>query len=206
MNLGEALNMKLIFAGVYFAGIIAEIIIRAPYNKQRQKIAKTDQRVSTAEKLLLTLFFVGMFALPAVYAFTPWLDFANYNLSQEMSVMLGISGTVVFIAALWVFWRAHRDLGSNWSPSLEINAEQTLVTQGIYGVVRHPMYASQFLWCIAQALLLQNWIAGLAGIVCFLPLYLMRVPREEQMMLDHFGAQYRDYLARTGRVVPKLRG
>lgn len=196
--------MKLIFAGIYLAGMIVEIVIRAPYNKQRKKIVKTDQRVSAAEKLLLTLFFIGMFALPAVYAFTPWLDFANYNLSQVMSMLVGIVGTVVFIAALWVFWRAHHDLGSNWSPSLEINAEQTLITQGIYAVVRHPMYSSQFLWSIAQALLLQNWIAGVAGVVCFLPLYLIRVPREEQMMLDHFGDAYRDYMARTGRVLPKL--
>jgi protein-S-isoprenylcysteine O-methyltransferase Ste14 len=198
--------MKLIFVLVYFAGMIAEIVIRAPYNKQRKQIAKTDQRVSTAEKLLLALFFIGMFVLPAVYAFTPWLDFANYNLSQEVSVVLGFIGTVLFIAALWVFWRAHRDLGSNWSPSLEINAEHTLITQGIYGFIRHPMYASQFLWSIAQALLLQNWIAGLAGLLCFLPLYLMRVPREEQMMRDHFGDPYNEYTERTGRIMPKLRG
>lgn len=197
--------MKMILAGIYFAGMIAEIVVRAPYNKRRKKIAKTDQRVSTMEVVVLALFFIGNFVVPAVYAFTPWLDFANYNLPQTLSVVLGIIGAVVLLAAVWVFWRAHRDLGTNWSPTLEINAEQTLVTHGIYGVIRHPMYASQFVWVIAQALLLQNWIAGLAGIVCFLPLYLLRVPREEQMMLDHFGEAYRDYSARTGRVLPNLR-
>ncbi|MCL6613199.1 MAG: hypothetical protein K6U03_01040 [Firmicutes bacterium] len=63
-----------------------------------------------------------------------------------------------------------------------MGAKQQLVTQGIYGTIRHPMYASQLLWGIAQALLLQNWIAGPAGLAAFLPLYLVRVPREERMM------------------------
>jgi protein-S-isoprenylcysteine O-methyltransferase Ste14 len=51
---------------------------------------------------------------------------------------------------------------------------------------------------------LQNWIAGWAGLVSFAPLYLLRVPREEQMMLDEFGGWYRAYMDRTGRVVPRL--
>jgi len=64
------------------------------------------------------------------------------------------------------------------------------------------MYAAFWLWGIAQALLLQNWIAGLANLASFLPMYLLRVPREEQMMLEQFGEEYRLYMNRTGRVIP----
>jgi protein-S-isoprenylcysteine O-methyltransferase Ste14 len=53
-------------------------------------------------------------------------------------------------------------------------------------------------------LLLQNWVAGWAGLALFTPLYVLRVPREEQMMLDRFGAEYRSYMNRTGRIVPQL--
>ena len=67
------------------------------------------------------------------------------------------------------------------------------------------MYASQRLWSIAQVLLLQNWIAGFASLVTFIPLYLWRVPQEEQMMLEHFGHEYRSYVERTGRVIPRMR-
>jgi protein-S-isoprenylcysteine O-methyltransferase Ste14 len=55
-------------------------------------------------------------------------------------------------------------------------------------------------------LLLQNWIAGWASLVLFLPVYLLRVPREEQMMLDEFAEEYRTYMNRTGRVIPRLGG
>jgi protein-S-isoprenylcysteine O-methyltransferase Ste14 len=55
---------------------------------------------------------------------------------------------------------------------------------------------------IAQALLLPNYVAGLAGLIGFGLLYFIRVGREEQMMLDTFGAEYRDYMARTKKLIP----
>ena len=96
------------------------------------------------------------------------------------------------------------DLKSNWSPTLEIFEGHVLVTGGIYGTIRHPMYASQWLWVAAQILLMQNWIAGPIGLIIFIPFYILRVPAEEKMMLDTFGDQYRDYLKRTGAVIPRF--
>jgi protein-S-isoprenylcysteine O-methyltransferase Ste14 len=61
------------------------------------------------------------------------------------------------------------------------------------------------LFVIAQALLLQNWIAGVGGVLCFLPLYVIRVPREEQMLIEALGEENRDYMRRTGRVLPRFK-
>jgi hypothetical protein len=61
-----------------------------------------------------------------------------------------------------------------------------------------------WLWTLAQLLLLQNWITGLSGLICFLPLYLYRVPREEQMMIDTFGEEYLDYMSKTPRLLPRI--
>jgi protein-S-isoprenylcysteine O-methyltransferase Ste14 len=66
------------------------------------------------------------------------------------------------------------------------------------------MYTAFWLWALAQAILLPNWIAGLAGILGFGTLYLFRVGREEAMLLEAFGDEYRDYMRRTGRVIPRL--
>jgi protein-S-isoprenylcysteine O-methyltransferase Ste14 len=92
----------------------------------------------------------------------------------------------------------------NWSPSLEIREKHELITRGIYGVIRHPMYASQWLWVIAQALLLQNWLAGIVNLIIFIPFYFMRVKAEETLMFDSFGEQYREYMKKTGAVLPKI--
>jgi len=196
--------MNQFFKVLYFAGMVAEVILRLPYDRQRRQIPKTDQRVSPTEQGVLTVLFVGILLIPLIYSLTSWLRFADYRWSPTTKARTGSIGTMFLGAAIWLFWRSHCDLGKNWSPSLEIGAQHTLITNGVYRTIRHPMYASQLVWGFAQALLLQNWIAGPAGVVAFLPLYLARVPHEERMMLDHFGDDYRAYCARTGRIVPRL--
>ena len=189
-----------IFEITYWAAIIIEMTIRAPINKKRKQEKMSEQNVSTQEKVMLFLLLIGMFILPLIYSASTWLDFANYSLPA----WVGWLGVALIAGALFVFWRAHADLGLNWSPSLEIREKHELITKGIYGVIRHPMYASQWLWVIAQPLLLQNWIAGLVNLLIFIPFYLLRVQAEEKMMTDKFGDQYREYMKRTGGVLPKM--
>lgn len=196
--------MRSAFKTAYFLGLLAEMAIRVPHERQRRQTRMTVDRVDWSERSLLGLMFVGMFFVPATYAFTSRLDWADYRLRQGARGLAGGVGTMVLAVAVWLFWRSHADLGRNWSPSLQLREGHELVTGGVYRSVRHPMYASMWLWGVAQALLLQNWIAGWASLVLFLPLYLLRVPREERMMLDEFGEGYRAYMNRTGRVVPRL--
>jgi protein-S-isoprenylcysteine O-methyltransferase Ste14 len=66
------------------------------------------------------------------------------------------------------------------------------------------MYASQWLWVMAQPLLLQNWIAGFLNLLVFMPFYFLRVKAEEQMMMDKFGDQYHTYMQKVGGVFPKF--
>jgi len=68
------------------------------------------------------------------------------------------------------------------------------------------MYAAHLLWAIAQGLLLENWLAGWAFLVISVPFYLLRVPKEEKMMLEQFGQEYRQYISRTGRIIPYFPG
>jgi protein-S-isoprenylcysteine O-methyltransferase Ste14 len=187
---------------VYWAGILAQIAIRSPLQKVWRNAAKKEQRVSGLERGILSLLLVGGFIFPLIYSVTSWLDFANYVLSP----WLGWLGVVLMAVAVILFWRAHADLKTFWSPSLEIFKDHKLMTNGLYGLIRHPMYASQWAFCLAQALLLQNWIAGLAGLATFIPFYFLRVRAEEQMMIDAFGDEYRVYMKKTGRVLPRLIG
>ena len=189
-----------IFEIAYWTAIVVEMVIRAPINKERKKEKMTEQRVSSQEKNLLGLLLLAMFIVPLVYSASSWLDFANYTLPT----WAGWVGVLLIILALIVFWRAHVDLKTNWSPSLEIREKHELITRGIYGYIRHPMYASQWLWVIAQPLLLQNWIAGWLGLFVFILFYALRVRAEEKLMIDTFGEQYRDYMKKVGGVFPKL--
>jgi len=190
----------IIFKIFYWAGMIAEIIIRAPYQKNAQTASKTDQRSSQSEQVLLGLMSVFMLLLPLVYSATNWLSFADYSLPA----WAGWLSVFLLVCSVLIFARAHTDLKKNWSPTLEIYAEHKLVTSGIYSYIRHPMYASQLLWVLAQPLLLQNWLAGPLDLVFFIPFYLLRVRTEEKMMADTFGEQYAEYVGKTGRLIPKF--
>jgi protein-S-isoprenylcysteine O-methyltransferase Ste14 len=189
-----------IFTAIYFAALIIEMIIRVPLNQKRKQEKMSERRVTNQEIFLLVLLFLGGFVTPIIYATTDWLDFANYTLPA----WAGWLGVLLLVAGVFIFWRAHADLGLNWSPSLEIREKHELITRGIYGMIRHPMYASQWLVAIAQPLLLQNWIAGFLNLIAFIPFYFLRVRAEEQMMLDSFGTQYQEYMNKTGGVVPKI--
>lgn len=175
-------------------------IIRWPHDKKQKANKITIDQKTNEEKALLGGALIGMMLLPLIYVFSPWLDFANYSLALWLEVI----GIVLIPIALWLFYRAHKDLGLNWSPTLEMREEHTLVTKGVYSKMRHPMYTAIWLWVILQALLLQNYIAGLAGIVTFGLLYFLRVPKEEKMMLSQFGTQYEQYMNSTNRLIPKF--
>ena len=57
---------------------------------------------------------------------------------------------------------------------------------------------------VAQILLLPNWVAGPAGLIGIGVLFFYRVGREESLMTETFGDQYRAYMRRTARIVPWL--
>jgi protein-S-isoprenylcysteine O-methyltransferase Ste14 len=101
-----------------------------------------------------------------------------------------------------MFRLTHKALGRNWSVSLQVRESHKLISDGIYRRVRHPMYTAFWLWAVAQALLLPNWFAGWAGLVGFGILFFGRVKKEEELMLESFGDDYRQYMSRTSRVIP----
>jgi len=184
---------------IYLFEFVLIVIVRKAQTSRYRKLSVAIDRKSWPDLILLTVSGIAML-LPLVYLFSDWLDFAHYRLPQWP----GWIGAVLFAAAIWLLWRSHADLGLNWTPTLGIRAEDTLVTDGVFRYIRHPMYAAHILWGIATALMLPNWIAGYALLLATLVQYLSRVQTEEQMMIEQFGQQYREYRQKTGRIFPRI--
>jgi protein-S-isoprenylcysteine O-methyltransferase Ste14 len=173
----------------------------------RYKYARRSNRTPVArsargprETALLLISLTGLGLLPFLYICTGIPRFAD-DAFRPVQAWLGL---LVAMVSLAIFQLTHRALGRNWSVSLDVRVDHQLITDGIYQKVRHPMYSAFWLWAFAQALLLPNWVAGLSGIVGFGILFFGRVSREERIMLDTFGDQYRQYMVRTYRVLPKI--
>lgn len=175
-------------------------VVRMPHMRRNRSKTIGQNRDSRFHSLLMNLHTVGWMLLPGVYICTGLLDFANYHLPA----WAGWFGVLLVGAALALNWRAHLEMGSHWTPTLELEEDHSLVTDGVFRYIRHPIYASFWLWSAGQALSLQNWVAGLAGLALFLPVYVYRMNHEERMMLEQFGEEYRHYMERTGRVIPQL--
>jgi len=108
------------------------------------------------------------------------------------------------VIGLWLFYRSHADLGTNWSITLEVREQHRLVTQGVYRHIRHPMYLALALYSLGQALVIPNWVAGPSNLVAFAILLALRVHAEERMMFREFGDEYASYSARTKRLIPGI--
>ena len=110
---------------------------------------------------------------------------------------------VLLNAASLGFWTwTHLTLGTLWSAQLQLRAGHRLVTCGPYAKIRHPMYTAILAWLLGIGLILSNALIFLL-MAPLIVILVGRVPREEQMMLDHFGDAYRDYMSRAGRFLPK---
>jgi protein-S-isoprenylcysteine O-methyltransferase Ste14 len=185
---------------IWLAFELAWFLMRlAPGRRSRRTPVRYSAR-GLREFVLLGASLTGLGIVPCLYVFTPVLRFANYPIVPVMSYL----GILVATASLWLFHVTHRDLGRNWSVSLDLRERHTLVTSGIYAWVRHPMYAGFWLMAMAQILLLSNWVAGPAGLVGFGILYFGRVRREEEMMMAAFGDEYRAYALHTARLIPRI--
>jgi protein-S-isoprenylcysteine O-methyltransferase Ste14 len=185
---------------VWFAGLVAWYIIRYPFERRAKKVGVTKSLFGWRESGLLSLAFLGLWIVPLIYSLTGF----PAALDRPLIPTIAILGVVALCGALLLFYRSHADLGRNWSISLEIRNEHRLVTTGIYRFVRHPMYSSFFLLAVAQLMLLPNWFAGATGLIGVGMLYAFRIRQEERMMTERFGAEYRDYVAHTARLIPWL--
>jgi protein-S-isoprenylcysteine O-methyltransferase Ste14 len=185
---------------IWFLGVVGWYAIRYPHERHSRHTPKALRSGGVRDLTLLTISFTGMFVVPAIFVLTGEPAFADH----QFQPMLAWLGTCAFALSWWLFYRTHKDLGRNWSVTLDIRVQHALVTTGVYSRLRHPMYSAFWLWAVAQALLLPNWFAGTAGIVGFGTLFFCRVGREEQLMAETFGDQYRQYVARTHRIIPGI--
>ena len=193
--------MTLLTAKIIWAiGCVAYFIIRYPRMRRSRKTPIVQRHDSRRETLLVGISYTGLFFIPLFYSITDQPKFANYTFYPVQAWI----GLFTLIAAMALLYRTHRDLGRLWSMTLELRGEHKLVTYGVYKSLRHPMYSAFWLWAVSQAFLLPNWVAGLAGLVGFGVLFFARVNREERMMVEKFGDEYRAYMARTRRIIPRI--
>jgi protein-S-isoprenylcysteine O-methyltransferase Ste14 len=94
-------------------------------------------------------------------------------------------------------------LGRRFSGLVAIQPGHTLVTSGVYGVIRHPSYLGLFVNSLGWGLAFRSGVGLLLAALTIPPL-LARIRAEETLLRAQFGAEYDAYRARTSRLIPGL--
>ncbi len=137
-----------------------------------------------------------------IYMINPrWMTWSTLSIPS----WLGWVGAGLGIIAVPLFYWMFSSLGKNVTDTVVIRKEHSLVTNGPYRWVRHPMYSSGFLLFFGFSLLTANWFIGATAILGLIPL-IVRTATEETKLIEEFGDEYREYMKGTGRFLPRLIG
>lgn len=131
-----------------------------------------------------------------------WMTWATLDLPLAARWLGAALGVLAVAAAHWVL----RSLGRNVSETVLTKEHHELVTSGPYRWVRHPLYTTGLALFVALGLMTASWLVLLAAAVTLVLLRWLVVPQEERALLAKFGDRYREYMRRSGRLLPRLRG
>jgi len=163
----------------------------------RQAVAREGGSAVFIARVVLFLFLIT-FLVMYILGMT-WIDFFLFPLPGWLRWIGFALG--VFSVVFWIWTQVELDI--RWSAQLQLTQDHRLVTSGPYARLRHPLYTAMFGWAVAVALLTANWIF-VAFVILSIAGTAARVPKEEQMMLESFGDEYKAYMQRTGRYFPRL--
>lgn len=142
---------------------------------------------------------ISLIAFLVLYAVNqPWLGMLSVPIPDWLRWM----GVVLGALSLAVYAWSRTTLGKEWSSYLQVREKHHLVTTGPYGRIRHPIYLAILSFLTGITLVSANGFLIAFLIVSIVDLAL-RIPKEEEMLIEEFGDEYKAYMQRTGRLLPK---
>ena len=166
-----------------------------------EKLKTAGKEMSKGLKILTVIITViGGPGLILYLIAPPWWTWTHLPLG-ELTQWLGI---ILAIPPIFFLVWVHRHLDTQWSVALELQEEHNLITSGPYNRIRHPMYLGIFVYTIGLMLISSDLLVFIFFAFSIWVNYI-RIPDEEQMMIDEFGDEYREYIKHSGKLFPRLR-
>jgi protein-S-isoprenylcysteine O-methyltransferase Ste14 len=196
--MGDEYVFRVLFVVVYVLFACVRVYYRSKTIGRR---SKKDYSEANKTMIVLAIGILGYLFSVVVYLLFPgFIGWAHIDLT-----ILGRWAGVGFaLAGVLLTFSAHRTLGKQYSALQEIQEEHLLISTEIYSRVRHPMYTGFILLTLGLAFVSSNLLLIVFAFLVVLPFpWIAR--KEEQMLLEHFGKEYRDYMRTTGRFFPPIK-
>ena len=177
------LLMGILFVPMLCAGIV--MLVKSPALLRSRLNAKEEQTQQRWVIALSGLMFVASFVLAGLSFRFGWLLLPRW---------VSIAAAVLFLLSYLLFAEVLRE--NAWlSRTIEVQENQRVVDTGLYGVVRHPMYAATVLLFLSMPLVLGS-LLSFAIMLAYLPIIALRIRNEEQV-LEQGLEGYAEYKARV---------
>jgi protein-S-isoprenylcysteine O-methyltransferase Ste14 len=172
----------------------------------RHRANKSGEAIKSEAEGRVILTLRGIFGLLGwlsafLYLINPgWMAWAQLPLPAWFR---WTGAAIMALCVPFVYW-VFSSLGKNVTPTVVTRQAHTLVTYGPYQWIRHPLYTVGFLLFTGFSIVAANWfVFTMLSLACVI--LMLRTPVEEQHLIDRFGDEYRQYMSRTGRYLPRLR-
>lgn len=196
------LNRAVVFLSVlvYWGGVLVQA------RRVRRRIGKSPNLNprGTKERLLWAGWMLVIVGWLAQAFLIGRLDVAGFRLIPSFSNVAGliIGLSVVALGYAGTLW-CYAAMGDMWRIGIDRKNKAALVSSGPYRYVRHPIYLFQMVMLIGAFWLLPAGFS-LALVAAHLICVLIKAADEEAFLLATLGDEYRQYLARTGRLFPRV--
>jgi len=183
------------------------------FTKPRTRL---DWRSLGAFSAFIVALFTEMYGFPlTIYLLSGWLqsrypalDLFAHDSGHLWHTLLGMAGNPHFdifhIASNLLIIGGFFMLASAWSVLHRAQQQQRLATTGLYGRMRHPQYVA-FMLVMFGFLLQWPTLLTLVMFPVLVMVYIRLARREETLVIQEFGDEYRRYRARTPAFIPRLR-
>ena len=165
--------------------------------------ARVESRHPPEEGLIIWILLrlLGLLSLVSVLIYIIRPSFMQWSV-MELPIWLRCLAAGIGVVTVGLLYWVFHTLGENLSTTIGARDTRTLVTDGPYRWVRHPLYSVGTAFWIAFSLVSSNWLITLLSVLSF-TLIVGRTRIEEENLIEAFGKSYLSYMSKTGRFIPR---
>ena len=185
------LLIGILFLPMFAAGLV--MMVKSPDLLRKRLNAKEEQNEQKQVVALSGLMFLAAFILAGLNFRFAWIVMPRWSVW---------TAAVLFLLAYLLYAEVLRE-NTYLSRTIEVQEHQKVIDTGLYGIVRHPMYAATVLLFLSMPLVLGS-ILSFAVMLLYLPIIAKRI-RNEEAVLEQGLAGYADYKKRVRyKVIPGI--
>ena len=126
----------------------------------------------------------------------------DWRINGHENNYLSALGVLLCFFGLYIRYTAISQLGKFFTAKVMITNNHKLYKNGLYKILRHPSYTGALLSFISVSIWFNSLIGFFVSISTFLVVYFFRIKYEEELLLEHFGNEYKNYKKETYRLIP----